>query len=225
MINKILIATTLLLCSIFPTLAQNNDDNLDFKVIALFKNAAMIQHNGKQKMLRSGQTYLNKIKLISADSHKANFLINGKKISLGLHQQKMGGSVFSSDTPVEKKFILIPRDNGGMFRVAGFINGIQVRFLVDTGASQVAMNESTARRIGLQYKLKGQKVPVSTAAGITTAWQLTLKKVNVGGIEQRQVLAMVVKGAGPEEVLLGMTFLKQLKMQNDGELLRLTKKF
>jgi len=104
------------------------------------------------------------------------------------------------------------------------INGIQVNFLVDTGASQVAMNERVARKIGLQYKLKGKKASVSTAAGRSSAWFLTLNKVNVGGVELKQVDALVLKGAGPDEVLLGMSFLRQLKMQDDGELLKLTKK-
>ena len=65
-------------------------ESVDFRVIALFKNAAMIEHNGKQKMLRSGQTYLKNIKLISADSHSAKFLVNGKELSLGLHESKFG---------------------------------------------------------------------------------------------------------------------------------------
>ena len=85
--------------------------------------------------------------------------------------------------------------------------------------------DQAARRVGLQYKLYGEKTGVSTAAGLSTAWFLKLKKVNVGGVELRQVDALVVKGVGPDEVLLGMSFLGQLKMQDDGELLKLTKKF
>jgi len=198
-------------------------EELDFKVIALFKNAVMIEHDNKQKMIRSGQIY-KQVKLLSADSHSANFLINGQPISLGLHESKIGNRL-ANDAPLQKKFVRIPRDNSGMYRTAGFINGVPVNFLVDTGASQVAMNEVTARRVGLQYKLYGQKTGVSTAAGKSTAWFLKLKKVNIGGVELKQVDALVVKGVGPDEVLLGMSFLRQLKMQDDGELLKLTKKF
>ncbi len=198
-------------------------EEFDFKVIALFKNAVMIEHSGKQKMIRSGQVYKH-IKLLSADSHMAKFLINGKQISLGLHQSKIGNFI-SEEGNTERKFVRIPRDNTGMYRTAGFINGVPVNFLVDTGASQVAMNERTARRVGLQYKLYGEKTGISTAAGRSTAWFLKLKKVNVGGVELKQVDALVVKGAGPDEVLLGMSFLRQLKMQDDGDLLKLTKKF
>jgi len=197
-------------------------EDLDFGVIGLFKNKAMIEHDGIRKMLRVDQEYKG-VKLISSDSRKAKFLINGEIISLGLHDSKIG-KVFSDNPNAEKKFVRIPRDNTGMFRTTGFINGIQVRFLVDTGASQVAMNERVARQVGLQYRLKGKQVAVSTAAGRSSAWALKLNKVNVGGVELKQVDAMVLKGPGPDEVLLGMSFLKQLQMQDEGELLRLTKK-
>jgi len=199
-------------------------ESVDFRVIALFKNAAMIEHNGKQKMLRSGQTYLKNIKLLSADSHSAKFLVNGKELSFGLHEAKLGYN-FSESPNQEKKFVRIPRDNTGMYRTTGLINGVPVNFLVDTGASQVAMNETTARKVGLQYKLNGQKTSASTAAGIVHAWFLKLNSVSVGGVKLKQVDALIVKGVGPGEVLLGMSFLNQLKMQDDGNLLKLTKKF
>jgi aspartyl protease family protein len=220
---KLLLVSIGLLFCLQVASEEVESKEIEFKVIALFKNAVMIEHDGKQKMIRNGQIY-KQVKLLSADSHAAKFLINGKPITLGLHESKTGNH-FSDEEPAAKKFVRIPRDNTGMYRTAGFINGIQVRFLVDTGASQVAMNEITARRVGLQYKLYGEKTGVSTAAGLSTAWFLKLKKVNVGGVELRQVDALVVKGVGPDEVLLGMSFLGQLKMQDDGELLKLTKKF
>jgi aspartyl protease family protein len=202
----------------------SSEEPIDFKVIALFKNAAMIEHAGKQKMLRNGQVYKGQVKLISADSHGALFLIDGKEVSLGLHQSKMG-NIYSDGVPLEKKSVRIPRDSSGMYRTVGFINGIKVHFLVDTGASQVAMNETTALRVGLQYRLKGQRARVTTASGQSAAWAMKLGKVNVGGVELKQVDALVIQGVGPNEVLLGMSFLRQLKMQDDGDLLMLTKKF
>ena len=216
------------LCIAFLLVFQSSviiAEEIEFRVIALFKNAAMIEHDGKQKMLRKGQIYKNKIKLVSADSHIAKFLVDGKKVSMGLQQSGVRASFFSEEKNIENKFVRIPRDNMGMYRTSGLINGVPVKFLVDTGASQVAMNENTARRVGLQYKLYGKKTNVSTASGISLAWFIPLKKISVGGVELKQVNALVVKGAGPEEVLLGMSFLKQLKMQDDGNLLKLTKKF
>ena len=214
----------LLLTSIFLLLSlQLVGEEMEFKVVALFKNAVMIEHGSKQKMIRKGQTY-KQIKLLSADSHGAKFLINGKPILLGLHESKIGNH-FSNEKPVEKKSVSILRGNSGMYTTVGFINGVQVNFLVDTGASSVAMNERTAKRIGIQYKLHGQKFVVSTASGKAYAWHLNVKKVSVGGLEALNVEAAVVKGDGPNEVLLGMSFLRQFTMQDDGRLLKLTKKF
>lgn len=209
-------------CFLFFTLPAVSEE-MDFKVIALFKNAVMIERDSKQKMIRTGQVYKG-IKLLSADSHKAQFLISGKQVALGLHESKIGNH-FSNEVAVEKKSVRILRDNTGMYRTVGFINGVQVNFLVDTGASTVAMNENTAKRVGLQYKLYGQKFVASTAAGEAYAWHIKVKKVNVGGLELKQVDAAVIEGVGPNDVLLGMSFLRQFKMQDDGELLKLTKKF
>ncbi len=200
-------------------------EEIEFKVIALFKNAAMIEHQGKNKILRNGQSYLQKIKLLSADSHGAKFLVNGETILLGLHQSKMGTSVFSNEKNKPKKSVSILRDRTGMYRTSGFINGVPVKFLVDTGATQVAMNEVTARKVSLQYRLYGQKSFAYTAAGKVTVWNIPLKKVNVGGVELKQVDAAVIAGVGPQEVLLGMSFLKQLKMEDNNGILKLTKKF
>ncbi|MEP1743051.1 MAG: TIGR02281 family clan AA aspartic protease [Kangiellaceae bacterium] len=204
--------------------AAQSAEPIEFEVIALFKDAAMIQHSSKQKLLRVGQSYKKRIKLIAATSHGATFLVDGEKVELGLHQSKLGNSI-ESEQPSTIKSISIPRNTMGMYKTSGFINGFPVTFLVDTGASSVAMNESTAQRIGLQYKMKGRKIIVSTASGRARAWNLMADKVSVGAIQLSHVEATVVQGTGPTEVLLGMSFLKRLKMQDDGNLMKLSTKF
>ncbi len=193
------------------------------RVLVLFEKAAMIEYQGKQKLLRNGQSY-GDIKLIHADSHKAEFLIDGKKQILGLHQNKIGGNVYTAEAKQPSKLLQIPRDNGGMFRKAGYINGVQVNFLIDTGASQVAMNESTARLIGLQYRLNGYKTQVFTASGQSYAWVIKLKKVQLGGFVVNQVEALVIQGDGPSEVLLGMSFLQKFSIHHDGQMLKIRRR-
>ncbi len=217
--------TNLLLLVIIALSFSVRGEAVEFKVIALFKNAVMIEVEGKQKMLRKGQFYKKSIQLISADSHKANFKIDGKHVSLGLHQSKFGGYTSSNNFSDNKKFVQIVRGPNGMYQTSGFINGVKVNFLVDTGATTIAMNEKTAKRIGLQYKLKGQISHANTAGGVVETWFLHLDRVRVGDVELKQVGAVVIKGVGLDEVLLGMSFLKQLKMQDDGKLLKLTKKY
>ncbi|WP_196138616.1 TIGR02281 family clan AA aspartic protease [Aliikangiella sp. G2MR2-5] len=205
------------------------------QLIALFKNAAMLKYKGKQKLYRNGDKIARNIRLIRADTQSAVIEVNQKKVELkpgGIGRftkledstPKISG-VDSSAASASANVVRILRNSGGMFKTKGFINGIGVPILVDTGASQVAMNESIASQIGLMYKMEGRKIAVSTAAGVVPAWALNLKKVRVGGIELRNVDAMVVKGTGPAEVLLGMSFLSRLKMENDGQVLILTKKY
>jgi len=222
--NKKYLSSFLLLFSLltlFSSYSLAENESFDFKVIALFKNAAMIDHQGDQKLLRVGQSYKKKLKLISADSHTANFLVEGKKISLGLHESNGGGSIYSKNQ-TSSKSLSIARDKAGMFRTKGFINKIAVNFLVDTGASQVAMNEKTARLLGIEYRRIGGSTSVFTASGPATAWFLTLDSVQVGGIILKQVDALVVSGQGPDEVLLGNSFLRKLKMHHDRNILKLT---
>lgn len=219
----LIIASLIIVFATRFVFAQTNEP-FEFKVIALFKNAAMIQHNDKQKLLRVGHSYKKRIKLIAATSHGATFLVDGEEVELGLHQSKLGHSI-KTEQPSTIKSISIPRNIMGMYKTAGFINGFPVTFLVDTGASSVAMNESTAQRIGLQYRMKGRKIVVSTASGRAKAWNLMADKVSIGAIQLSHVEATVVQGAGPTEVLLGMSFLKRLKMQDDGNLMKLSTKF
>ncbi len=212
------------LCINGQSIYAEQPEPIEFKVIALFKNAAMIEQGSKQKLLRVGQTYKSRIKLIAATSHGATFEVDGKKVDLGLHESKLGNAIASESTS-SIKTVSIPRNRMGMYKTAGFINGFPVNFLVDTGASSVAMNESTAQRIGLQYQMKGQKILVSTASGTAKAWSIMADKVSIGSIQLTHVEATVVKGNGPHEVLLGMSFLRRLKMQDDGNLLKLSTKF
>lgn len=203
-----------------------SEDN-EIRVIALFKNAAMVEYGGKQKMYRVGQKIAPHIKLVKSDPHSAIFDINGKQQELTLKQGSFAAS-YSEDKNVEtspSKVAKILRNNHGMYQTVGFINGVSVQFLVDTGASQVAMNERVAKQVGLLYKLQGEPVSVSTAAGVVPAWRATLKTVRVGGIELHNVEALVVKGVGPGEVLLGMSFLNRVKMEDNGQIMQLIKKY
>ncbi|TQV85291.1 retropepsin-like aspartic protease family protein [Aliikangiella coralliicola] len=215
--------TFLLIVSVQTATAEEEE----LRVVALFKNAAMVEYAGKQKLYRVGQNLSPDIKLIKADTHLATFVVNGKQVELGLDKPfgfHAGDTEAANATPNSKSAQIL-RNSFGMYMTAGFINGVGVQFLVDTGASQVAMNESVAKRVGLLYKMYGTKIGVSTAAGVVGAWRVTLNKVRVGGIELPNVDALVVEGAGPSEVLLGMSFLNRVKMIDNGQLLKLVKKY
>jgi aspartyl protease family protein len=112
-----------------------------------------------------------------------------------------------------------------MFKTVGSINGLPVGFLVDTGATAVAMNADEARRLGIDFRVEGESTWVATASAVSRAFSVTLARVKVGDIELHNVGAIVLDGPQPRDVLLGMTFLQRLEMHNQGDHLTLRKKY
>ena len=109
----------------------------------------------------------------------------------------------------------LDRDRSGHFRAQGTINGIDINFLVDTGATDVAISDQRARSLGLEF---GPRVTVMTAAGLVAAWKARLERVTVGNLERRNVRATITPGLG-NEALLGMSFLKHFSMRQEKDLL------
>ncbi|UTW09468.1 retropepsin-like aspartic protease family protein [Pseudomonas benzenivorans] len=105
----------------------------------------------------------------------------------------------------------------GHYRADGRINGEPVTFLLDTGATQVAVPVEVARRLGLRA---GTAITISTANGRATAHRTQLASLQLGDIVLHDVDALIAPGMGGEEVLLGMSALKQLEFtQRDGTLM------
>jgi len=107
--------------------------------------------------------------------------------------------------------VSIPKDTrSGQYHYKGRVNSGYVDFLVDTGASAVALTATDARKAGLRVSDLSYNVPISTAGGRNYAARVTLDQVALGGIILRDVEALVVK-EGLETSLLGMTWLGQLQ--------------
>lgn len=87
--------------------------------------------------------------------------------------------------------------------------------MVDTGASSIAMNAAQARRLGLDFKVSGTPVTVSTASGVEQAWRVYLNSVKIGSIEVLGVDAMVLDSEFPRDVLLGMSFLSRVSWREE----------
>ncbi|HAK63066.1 MAG TPA: TIGR02281 family clan AA aspartic protease [Alphaproteobacteria bacterium] len=96
---------------------------------------------------------------------------------------------------------------GGHFLADASVNGTHVRFLVDTGASIVALSAFDARRLGLDPQELDYNITVSTANGQTRAASVSLDELRIGSISRSQVPALVVSEGALEQSLLGMTFL------------------
>lgn len=193
----------------------------DIHVVALFKDRVMVMIDGKQRLLRSGDSSPEGVRLVSADSVGAVFEYQGRTL-----ERRLDGRVHAAvDSPQGRDDVLIFRDRRGMFKTVGSINGLPVGFLVDTGASSVAMNSTQARRLGIDFRVQGEPTYVTTASDVTRAYQLKLDVVKVGAIQLRNVTAVVLDGAQPAEVLLGMSFLGRVAMINESDKLILRRKF
>ena len=105
----------------------------------------------------------------------------------------------------------IARDSRGHFQAEGRIDGRRIGFMVDTGASVIALNESSAAQIGIRPSPADYKANVSTANGTIKGARTRLAEVNVGGLIVRDVDAMVLPDEALSENLLGLSYLSKLK--------------
>lgn len=108
----------------------------------------------------------------------------------------------------------LQRARDGHYYADGEINGRPVKFLLDTGATQIALSPRLANDLSLSL---GRSVTLQTAAGPATGYPLRLARVRLGGIEMRDLGAVVSEGMSEESVLLGMNFLKHLELVQRGD--------
>jgi aspartyl protease family protein len=113
--------------------------------------------------------------------------------------------------------LTLARNRSGHYVAEGEINGRQVTFLLDTGATWVALPTGLARELGLK---RGAAVTLQTANGAAVGYQTRLDSVRLGPIEMRDVAALVADGMDADTVLLGMSFLKRVEFtQRDDRLI------
>ncbi|MBT9569486.1 MAG: TIGR02281 family clan AA aspartic protease [Thiobacillus sp.] len=208
--------TILILAAIW--LGAGSASATSVSVVGLFKDKAIVTIDGSRpRTLSAGQT-LQGVKLIAADSGGATFEVDGARRVLSMGQSFAGGASTS-----DRQSVSLTADARGHFTAAGSLNGYPMSFLVDTGATSIAISASEARRMGLDYKT-GQAYGVSTAAGVVPAWRVTFNTVKVGGITLNQVEGMVLE-AGLSTPLLGMSFLNRMEMQRNGQTMTLIQRF
>ncbi|MDG1944665.1 MAG: TIGR02281 family clan AA aspartic protease [Halioglobus sp.] len=114
--------------------------------------------------------------------------------------------------------VVLQRNKSGHYVTAGKINGKPVTFMLDTGATGVAIPESQAVKLGLR---RGAAFPTQTANGMSKSYAATLDRVSVGGIELYDISAGITPGLKTKEILLGMSFLKHIEFTQRGDTLTL----
>ena len=186
------------------------------EVEALFTDAAALMLDGERRLLKAGQTYRG-VTLVTAVSSKATIEVDGQTRELGVSRHI--GTRYENSEP---RVVNIARDARMQYQTTAIVNGRSVPVPVDTGANVVALNSAQAGALGVDYSA-GTAARVETASGMVNAWHVTLQSVDVGGIRVDNVEATVVEGDFPSTILLGMTYLRHVKMEETDGVLSLSR--
>lgn len=189
-------------------------------VEALFTDKAMVSIDGVRRLLKLDKPSPEGVRLISANSKEAVIEVDGERGTYPL-----GGHITTRFTKPDVVSAKVWKNQAGAYTTVGTINGRTVDFMVDTGATAVAMHANQAKRLGIPYRLEGKQIYVNTASGAAAAYDVTLDRVQVGDIVLSNVRGFVIDSNGPPRILLGMSFLNRVKMEDQGSVLLLQKRF
>jgi aspartyl protease family protein len=209
------IALLLLLACSLGAAAQPSDVAL---IGVIGDKAAVVAVGGGDPItIRAGQTRSG-VTVVSVQRDSAIIEVGGVKRSLSLGQHHRNTAVSSS-----RQSVTLAADTAGHFISEGQVNGGAVRFVVDTGATTVALPAADARRLNIDYR-KGKRTHTRTANGTVAVYLVTLERVKVGAIELSSVEGIVIE-QGLDIALLGMSFLSRVDMKHDGQTMTLQKRF
>lgn len=190
----------------------------DVTLVGLFPGKAVLSiDGGAPRTFSAGAAPRDGVKLISTADDSALVEFDGKRHTLALGQH------IASAKPGARASVTLSADDRGHFFTQGQVNGRSVTFLVDTGATDVALSASEARRLGIDLA-KAPRMGVQTDNGTAAAWRVQLDTVRVGDVVLYQVDAVAIDAPmGP--VLLGNSFLNRMEMRRDGAMLTLTRRY
>ncbi|HEX5768141.1 MAG TPA: TIGR02281 family clan AA aspartic protease [Burkholderiales bacterium] len=182
------------------------------------KAAVLALDGGDPRTVKVGQKWSG-ITVISVERGEATVEIEGKRRVLKMGQHYRTAAAAAD----ERQSVTLAADSRGHFITQGAINGNPVRFLVDTGATVVALPAAEAVRLGIDYR-KGQPGMSSTAGGVVPTYRVRFDTVRLGEIEVNGVDGVVLE-QGLDIALLGMSFLNRLEMKRDGHTMVLIRRF
>ncbi len=180
---------------------------------------ALLVIDGTPRTLAAGATQAG-VRLLSVNPDAAVIEVKGQRqtITLGGRPVSLGGANSAGGGAQ----IVLTAGLGGHFVTVGSINGKAVEFLVDTGATTVAMGAADADRIGLKYK-DGQRVRTGTANGTVDGYLTSLGVVRVGDVQVYNIEAIVLPVSMPH-ILLGNSYLTRFQMKRENDHLTLDKR-
>ena len=173
--------------------------------------ALLVIDNSPPRALAAGETYAG-VRIISVGHDEAVVELGGNK---GQRTLRLGETPAVVSAPGGSQRLVLKADVRGHFISAGYINGQSMRYMVDTGATTIAIGQSEARRMGIKYE-RGALVTMSTANGTAQGWRVRLDSVRTGELELHNVDAIVTPQSMPY-VLLGNSYLRAFQMNRAGD--------
>lgn len=185
----------------------------------LGSKALLIIDGGAPRTLGPGQSAQG-VKVLSTSGDQAVVEVGGQRRTLRVGEAPANVGGARMDGGGDK--VVLTADSRGHFFSEGSINNRPAQFMVDTGASVVALGEGEAQRLGLDYK-KGRRVQVATANGAAPAYLFKIDQLRLGDVTVYGVDAVVSPSAMPA-ILLGNSFLNRFNMRRDGDQMTLQRR-
>lgn len=178
--------------------------------------ALLVVNGTPPKGVAAGESHAG-VKVVAVSKDDATIEIAGVRQTI-----RLGESPVSVSSGSASRRVVLMADRQGHFVNNGLINGKRMVYMVDTGASFVAIGRTDAERMGLDYT-KGQPVRMNTANGVGQAWRIRLDSVTIGDIQVSGVEAVVTSEPMPF-VLLGNSFLSGFQMTRANDQMVLEKR-
>ena len=177
----------------------------------LGSKALLVIDNSAPRALAANESAQG-VQVVSVGKDEVLVSIKGKThtVRLGAAPVSVGGGA----APANGTKVVLTADNLGHFNGTGLINGKPMNYMVDTGASTVALSRADAERMGINYQ-QGQPVNMSTANGVTQGWLVKLNSVRIGDVTVYGIAAVITPQPMPH-VLLGNSLLNGFQMTRQG---------
>ncbi len=187
----------------------------------LGNRALLIVDGGAPRAVAPGDTHQG-VRVVSTGDDQAVLEFGGRRhvLRVGEAPASVGAAAPGSGG---NQRVVLTAGAGGHFMPEGRINGRPVVFMLDTGATSVAMGAAQAERLGIDYRA-GPPLALQTANGTVTGWRVRLGSLHLGDVELHDVDAVVMP-ATMSFVLLGNSVLSRFSMQRDGARMVLERRY
>jgi len=187
---------------------------------------ALVSVNGAApRVMRPGESVAG-VRLVGVGPQGVEIVMDGRRhvlaIGHGVHAPL--ATAGAKDATTSGGRVVLTADGRGHFSATGTVNGLPVRFMVDTGASLVSLPSSVARQAGVNLS-DAVPVVINTANGRARAQRVVLNSLRLGQISANLVEALVVEDTALSQPLLGMSFLNRTNMLREGDTLVLTQRY